>query len=43
VVEYSHAEQAQAAEEIVALPEGAVVVRMLADYTVMRAQARACR
>jgi hypothetical protein len=44
VVDYSRDEQAQAAVEVEALPEAAaVVVRMLADYAVMRAQARACR
>jgi hypothetical protein len=43
VVVYSGAEQAQAAVEVEALPEGAVLVRMLADYAVMREQARACR
>ncbi|MDP3961716.1 MAG: hypothetical protein Q8Q26_16915 [Pseudorhodobacter sp.] len=43
VVAYSRAEQAQSAVEVEALPEGAVVVRMLADYAVMREQARACR
>jgi len=42
VVEYSRAEQVQAAVEVDALPEGAVVVRMLADYAVMREQARVC-
>lgn len=43
VVEYSRAEQAQAAVEVEALPEGAVLVGMLADYAVLRAQTRACR
>lgn len=44
VVDYSRAEQRQAAGEVEALPEGAAaVVRMLADYAVMREQARACR
>lgn len=43
VVEYDAAEQARAADEVEALPEGAVVVRMLSDYAVMRDQARACR
>jgi hypothetical protein len=42
VVEYSAAEQARAAEEVEALQEGAMVVRMLSDYSVMRDQARAC-
>ena len=43
VVEYSAADQVRAADEVDALPEGAVVVRMLSDYAVMRDQARACR
>jgi hypothetical protein len=43
VVEYSRAEQARAAGEVEALPEGAVIERMLSDYAVMREQARACR
>ncbi|CAN1575718.1 hypothetical protein MCELHM10_03814 [Paracoccaceae bacterium] len=43
VVEYSAADQATAADEVEALPEGAVVVAMLSDYAVLRDQARACR
>ncbi|KGJ13866.1 MAG: hypothetical protein DI640_13905 [Sphingomonas taxi] len=43
VVEYTPADQALAADEVEALPEGAVVVRMLSDYAVLRDQARACR
>ena len=43
VVEYTAADQAQAANEVEALPEGALIVRMLIDYTVLRDQARACR
>jgi len=43
VVEYSAADQARAAEEIEALAEGAVIVRMLSDHAVLRDQARACR
>lgn len=43
VVPYSAAVQARAVAEVNALPEGAVVVRMLSDYAVMRDQARACR
>ena len=43
VVEYTSAERARAADEVEALPEGAVVVRMLSDYAVLREQARACR
>ncbi|PQO23325.1 hypothetical protein C2I36_08640 [Rhodobacteraceae bacterium WD3A24] len=42
VVEYSAEEQARAAEEVAALPEGAVIVGWLADYAVMREQARVC-
>lgn len=42
VVEYSAADQARAAEEVDVLPEGAVIVRMLGDYAVLRDQARAC-
>lgn len=43
VVDYTTAEQARAADEVEALPEGAVIVRMLSDYAVLRDQARACR
>ena len=43
VVEYSAADQARAADEVEALPESAVIVRMLSDYAVLRDQARACR
>lgn len=43
VVNYSVADQAHAAAEVEALPEGAMVVRMLGDYAVLRDQARACR
>ena len=43
VVEYTATDQARAADEVEALPEGAVVVRMLSDYAVMRDQARGCR
>jgi len=42
VVEYSKELQAQAAEELGLLPDGSAVVGMIADYTVMREQARAC-
>lgn len=42
VVEYTAADQAQAAEEVETLPEGAVIVRMLSDYAVLRDQARVC-
>ncbi len=43
VVEYTTADQARAADEVDALPELAVVVRMLSDYAVLRDQARACQ
>ena len=36
VVEYSRAEQARVAEEVAALPEGALIVEWLADYAVLR-------
>jgi hypothetical protein len=43
VVEYTAADQARAADEVEALPDGTVIVRMLSDYAVLRDQARACR
>lgn len=43
VVEYSQKFQAQAAEELVLLPEGSRVVEMMGDYAVMREQALSCR
>ncbi len=43
LVEYSMTDQASAAAEVEALPESAVVVRMLSDYAVMRDQLRICR
>ncbi|MBE0455595.1 MAG: hypothetical protein IBX58_18335 [Roseovarius sp.] len=43
VVEYSQAEQARIADEVAALQEGALIVSWLADYAVLRDQARACR
>ena len=43
VVDYTAADQARAADEVEELPEGAVIVRMLSDYAVLRQQARACR
>ena len=42
VVDYTAADQARAADEVEALPEGAVVVRMLSDYAVLRDQVRVC-
>ena len=41
-VDYSRAEQARVAEEVAALPEGALIVGVLADYAVLREQVRAC-
>ncbi|MFN7177861.1 MAG: hypothetical protein ACK4MX_13410, partial [Thermaurantiacus sp.] len=43
LVEYGRAEQARVAEEVDALSEGAVIAEWLADYAVLRAQARACQ
>lgn len=43
VVEYTAADQARAADEVEALSEGAVIIRMLSDYAMLREQARACR
>ena len=42
VVEHNTTEQARAADEVEALPEGAVIAWMLSDYAVLRDQARAC-
>ena len=42
VVEYSRAEQARVAKEITALPENAVIIDWLANFAVLRAQARVC-
>ena len=42
VVEYPAEFQARAAAEVEALPQGTAVEGMLADYHVMRRQARAC-
>jgi hypothetical protein len=42
VVEYSRSEQGRVSEEVAALPEGALIVEWLADYAVLREQARAC-
>jgi len=43
VVEYSRVEQARVAEEVAVLPEGALIVSWLADYAVLRDQARTCQ
>ena len=42
VVEYSREFQTRAAEELTLLPEGSAIAEMLADYAVMREQARVC-
>lgn len=42
VVPYDRAFLARAADELAALPPGAALDVMLADYAVMRDQARAC-
>ena len=42
IVVYSAADQTRAADEVEALSDGAMVVRMLSDYAVLRNQARAC-
>jgi hypothetical protein len=39
---YSRAEQLRLAEEVAALPEGALIVGWIADYAVLREQARMC-
>ena len=40
LVPYSHAAQMQAAEELAALPTGAVLARMIDDYGDLRARIR---
>jgi len=42
VVDYTTGDQARAAEEVNASPEGAMIVRMLSDNAVLRDQVRAC-
>ena len=42
VVAHSRAEQARVAEEVAALPEGALILGWLADYAALRDQTRAC-
>lgn len=42
VVAYDQARRERAAAELEALPEDAVLVGMMADYAVIRAQAQAC-
>ena len=43
VVAYEQAFLERAAEELGMLPTGSAIEQMLGDYSVMRAQARACR
>jgi len=43
VVEYTREFQARAAEELGMQPNGSAIAEMLADYSVMRDQARSCR
>ena len=43
VVDYTAEDLAHAADEVEALPEGAVIVRMLSDYAVLRDQVRTCQ
>jgi ABC-type proline/glycine betaine transport system permease subunit len=44
LVPYSHTVQMQAAEDLAALPAGAVLARMIGDYGDLRARLRgACR
>jgi hypothetical protein len=42
VMEYDAGLQAPAAEEMLASPDGSIIVEMLSDYAVMREQARVC-
>jgi hypothetical protein len=41
-MEYDAGLQAPAAEEMLASPDGSIIVEMLSDYAVMREQARVC-
>lgn len=43
VIEYSREFQARAADELNLLPEASAIAEMIADYSVMRDQAQACR
>ena len=43
VVEYCRKFQFRAVEELEMLPDGSAVVEMMADYAVMRKQARVCK
>jgi len=42
VVVYSPEFQVRAAKELALLPDGSAIVEMMAEYAVMREQARAC-
>ena len=42
LVDYSSEFQVRAAEELALLPEGSAIAEMLADYSVIREQIRAC-
>ena len=42
VVEYSATEQARVSNEVESLPDDAVLINWLADYSVLREQARSC-
>lgn len=42
VVAYSREVQAQAAEELALLPENSAIAEIMADYVMMREQARVC-
>lgn len=42
VVDYSRPQQAGVADEVAKLPEGSLIIGWLADYAVLREQARAC-
>jgi len=41
--DYSVEDQAQAADELDALPEGSIIARMIGDYGANRNEIRACR
>lgn len=43
VVDYSRVEQTHIADEVTALPEGAMIVGWLADYAVLRDQVQTCQ
>jgi hypothetical protein len=42
VIEYDRAAQLRAAEEIAQLPQNAVIIGWMSDYSVMRDQAQSC-